>query len=179
MSRATLIALAASAAGAALFMTGVASAAKATPGEKTLTIYSVATQAQFINHADDRARGEGSNPFEADTSKLVDNEKGKGPFPGDDSLYSFNLYKNVGLTDKIGTAVYTCHYNFTKNALCVATYDVNGSTLLATGPVLFTSKSFTLAITGGTNKFFNANGEVAMSTVTKSKQRLAFLLLGS
>ena len=172
-----MLALAGAVIGVALFAGVASSSAKAAAGDKTLTIYSVATQASFIDHSDDRARGEGNNPFDADTSKIQDNEKGKGPFPGDATFYGFNLYSDVNVTKKIGTATYACNYNFKKYALCSATYDVNGSTLVAEGPVLFTSKTFTLAINGGTKKFFNANGEVSMNTLTTSKQRLSFLLL--
>jgi hypothetical protein len=174
-----LLVLTACVIGTALLAASVASAStKAAAGQKKLTIYSVATIAQFINHQDDRQRALGNNPFNADTSKLVDKEKGTGPFAGDDTLYSFTLYTSENLKTKAGSAVYTCHYNFTKHALCTAYFVINGGTLLAAGPVDFNSTHFTLALTGGTTKYIGANGQVAMSPVTKNEQRLEFVLLG-
>jgi hypothetical protein len=173
-----LLALAACTVGSALFAAGVTSrAAKAATSPKKLTIYSVAKEAQFINHDDDRERALGHNPFNTDTSKLADKTKGNGPFAGDDTLYSFTLYTSADLKTKAGSAVYTCHYNFAKYALCTAYFELNGGTVVASGPVLFTSTSFTLAISGGTKKYFGVNGEVQMSSVTKNKQRLGFQLL--
>jgi hypothetical protein len=172
------LALSACVIGAALLAAAVASgSAKAAAGQQKLTIYSVATAAQYIDHADDRQRGTGKNPFTVDAAIPNPNNKGSGPFAGDDTLYSFTLYKDQTKTKKVGTAVYTCHYNFAKHALCDAFYKINGSTLLAAGPVLFTSTTFTLAITGGTNKYFGSNGEVAESSITKNLQRLQFDLL--
>jgi hypothetical protein len=175
-----LLVLAGCALGAALWAAGVTSrsAAAATGQQQRLTIYSVPVLAQYINHADDRERAVTHNPFNADTGKLAPKDKGNGPFAGDDTLFSFTLYTSASLTKKAGSAVYTCHYNFAKNAYCTAYFELKGGDLLASGPVLFTATKFTLAITGGTKKYFAANGEVAMSQVAKNKQRLAFVLLG-
>ena len=124
-------------AGAALFAAGVTSgAAAAATGQQKLTIYSVPLLAQYIDKADDRQRAVGHNPFKADTGKLAPTDKGKGPFAGDDTLYSFALYTSLDLKKKVGSAVYTCHYNFAKNALCNAYFELNGGTLLASGRVL-------------------------------------------
>ena len=175
-----LLVLTACVIGAALCAAAVTSgSAQAATGRKTLTIYSVATLAQFINHQDDRIRALGNNPFKGDTSKLVvAKQTGTGPFAGDDTLYSFNLYSSANLKTQTGTAVYTCHYNFDKHALCTAYYLMHGSTLLASGPVDFKGTSFTLALTGGTKNYVGANGEVAMSPLPKNVQRLDFILLG-
>jgi hypothetical protein len=166
---------------AALFAVGVTSgSAAAATGQKQLTIYSVATLAQFINHQDDRQRALGNNPFNKDTAKLVVSaQSGSGPFAGDDTVYSFTLYTGANLKKEAGTAVYTCHYNFAKHALCTAYYQLHGGTLLASGPVDFKGTTFTLALTGGTTKYVGSNGEVAMSPVSKNIQRLDFVLLGS
>ena len=168
----------ATAAAAALVTAGVAvGSTKATP--HTMTIYSVATVAQFINHQDDRERAKENNPFNTDTSKLSPNEQGKGPFAGDTTIYQFTLYTSPSLKSKAGTASYTCSYNFHKQALCSAFYVLRTGTLLATGPVDFNQTKFTLAVTGGTRSFAGANGQVAMAPVTKEKQRLSFQLLGT
>jgi hypothetical protein len=165
---------------AVLFAAGVNSAsAEAATGQHNLTIYSVPVLSQYINKADDRQRAVAHNPFNVDTAKLAPKDKGKGPFAGDTTLYTFTLYTSRSLTKKIGSAAYTCNYNFAQNALCTAYFELKGGTLLASGRILFTSRRFTLAVTGGTNKYFAANGEVAMAPVTTNMQRLSFVLLGS
>src|SRR6202030_3648470 len=128
-----MLALGAVVLGLVLFAAGGTSgSANAATGKMTsLTIYSVATLAQFINHQDDRQRALGNNPFGADTANLNPKQIGNGPFAGDDTLYSFNLYKDVAKTKQAGRGVYTCHYNFTRHALCTAYFTFNGGVLLA------------------------------------------------
>jgi hypothetical protein len=164
---------------AALLTAAVGSgSAKAATGQRTLTIYSVPTLAQFLNHQDDRERAVTNNPFKVDSGKLAPNETGNGPFAGDSTLYGFKLYTSANLTKRAGTAVYTCYYNFFKHALCSASFDLSGGTLLATGAVNFKNTHFRLAITGGSGvKYGGANGEVKMVQVTKNKQRLDFVLV--
>jgi hypothetical protein len=170
--------------GAALFAGRVAaSSAETAAGHQTLTVYAVASAAQFMDHSDDRARGDGNNPFDADTKALAPvsaaKEKGKGPYPGDDALYSFKLYAGADLKKRIGSATYTCVYNFAQKALCEAFFTLNGSTLFASGPVDFTSTQFTLAVTGGTSKYLGTRGEVASAPaekpVAKNENRLDFV----
>jgi hypothetical protein len=164
----------------ALVAARAASAAGGT-NQKALTIYSQATLAQFINHQDDRQRALKNSPFTGDTGKFnTTSTAGAGPFPGDDTLYSFNLFSNQSLKNQIGSAVYTCHYNFLKHALCTVYYTLGKGTLLAAGPVDFTATSFTLALTGGTKTYIGANGQVVMTPVANAKnvQKLAFVLLG-
>jgi type II secretory pathway pseudopilin PulG len=174
-----LVALgAAVAAVAILAAAAIPGAAKAATIKQTMTIYSVATLAQFINHQDDRQRAVNNNPFTADT-KVNPPVAGTGPFAGDDTIYSFTLYKNVAKTKQAGTAVYTCHYNFTRHALCTAYFTLNTGVLLAGGPVDFNSTRFTLALTGGTKGFLGENGQVAMTPITRNEQQLKFELLGA
>jgi hypothetical protein len=170
--------------GAALLAGRVASSSAApTTGEQRLTLYAVATAAQFMDHSDDRARGDGNNPFDVDTKALAPvsaaKEKGKGPYPGDDALYSFKLYAGADLKQRVGSATYTCVYNFDQKALCEAFFSVNGSTLFASGPVDFTGTQFTLAVTGGTSKYLGTRGEVASAPAAKpaakNENRLDFV----
>jgi hypothetical protein len=170
------LALALCVAGVAL-VAALASGPAHAAGTKTLTLYSVATAAQYIDHSDDRERGTGKNPFATDTKSITPNDTGAGPFAGDDTIYGFTLYKDKNKTKEVGTASYTCHYNFAKHALCDAYFKMNASNLVASGPVVFSSTTFTLAITGGTNKYFAANGEVSETPVTKNEQRLDFQFL--
>ena len=59
-----------------------------------LTLYSVGVAEQFLNHSDDRARGEGNNPFGNFTDvTAVAQATGNGPFPlGDQAIYQFDVY---------------------------------------------------------------------------------------
>lgn len=154
-------------AGAALFAAGVTvSSAEAATSQKTLTLYAVASKYQFIDHADDRARGLVKNPFNADIKQLDpkarEYEKGKGPYPGDDALFTFKLYSDASLKKRVGSAVYECVYNFNKHAMCNADFDLsNGSSLFAAGPIDFNSPDFALAVTGGTGKYLGAHGQVS------------------
>jgi hypothetical protein len=167
--------LAASLVGAVLLVS--AASAQAATGRHTVTVYSVATKAQFLNHQDDRQRAIGKNPFLADTKKLTPTNTGKGPFAGDSTLYAFDLYTSPTRTKKVGTAAYDCYYNFARHALCYLTFDVNGSTLIATGQVNFKTTQFKLPVTGGTVQYKGANGEVAMKAMSTTTQRLVFTLL--
>src|ERR1700722_16328954 len=59
-----------------------------------LTFYGVGSAEQFLDHSDDRARGEGNNPFGtfADTPAVA--EPGStGPFAGDQAVYKILLYR--------------------------------------------------------------------------------------
>ncbi len=94
--------------------------ASAAGGKQKFTVYAVATTAQFMNHADDRIRGMSANPFIPNEQALVivsnGKEKQKGPFPGDDILYTFKLYPTANLTKSNGSAFFTCYYAFAKRA---------------------------------------------------------------
>ncbi len=145
-----------------------ASSAPAIMKSHSLTFYAVVTRAQFVNHADDRARGDAANPFNADTKALApvsqSREKGKGPFPGDDVLYKFKLYRAPNLKSPVGSAVYTCVYNFSQHALCEGSYQLTAGTMFASGPVDFNSNDFTLAVTGGTGGYIGNRGQVVQSS---------------
>src|SRR3954451_1477124 len=95
--------------GALLVATVASGAAQSAADGKKLTVYAVATTAQFMNHADDRLRGMSANPFNVNTRALVitakGQEKGNGPFPGDDILYSFKLYSDPKLEKRAGSAM--------------------------------------------------------------------------
>ena len=108
--------------GTALSVVGVmCAAASAGIARQQLTIYGKATQVQSIDHSDDRARGVDHNPFNADTKLIVPRmkhkEKGKGTLPGDNALYSFKLYRDSSLQKSVGSAVYSCTFNFAHHAL--------------------------------------------------------------
>ena len=135
---------------------------------RVLTLYSVATGLQYINAADDSARGKVNNPLDEATNKLTPKNSGggDGPSAGDIAVYAVSLYSDVTLKRPAGSGVYTCYFNYRQHALCRAYYKTRaGGTLVASGPVDFNATGFTIVITGGTNKYLGARGEVIVDAV--------------
>jgi hypothetical protein len=154
------LSLAAVAAAAAVSSGSAAAAQRA----QLVKLYSVTTQEQFLNHADDRQRGFGNNPFgnyKAPTATT--REHNAGPFPGDQALYSFKLYTNSGRKAQAGTALYTCTYSFARKGSCDASWKLRDGTLIGGGAVDFDSKTYTFVITGGTGKYHGVGGTVSSS----------------
>jgi hypothetical protein len=156
--------------------------AQAAATKRHMTIYALATTAQFMNHADDRLRGMSTNPFNVTTRAIVINakgqQKGNGPFPGDDILYSFKLYSDPKLRKQTGSAMFTCYYTFVKRATCDSYFELDGGLVLASGRVVFNGKVFTLGVSGGTGKYLGATGEVKASPAARQAERLELRLLG-
>ena len=146
-----------------------------------LTLYSVATGLQYINTADDRARGHVNNPLDSTANKLAPKSSGggDGPFAGDVAVYALTLYSSPALKQRAGSAVYTCYFNYDRHALCQAYYKLgSGGTIVASGPVDFNGKGFTIVVTGGTQKYLGARGEAKASVAPKNAQRVDFELIG-
>jgi hypothetical protein len=157
---------------AATFGAASSSAAKAPP---PLTLYSVATAEQFVNNADDRQRGKGNNPFgNFHDATATTREKGNGPFPGDEALFKFNVYKTGALKGVAGTAVFTCEYNFSRQAFCNVSYQLAGGTLIGEGPFDFNASTFSIAITGGTKVYRGVRGDLNSSPGPKHSEHLVF-----
>ena len=146
------------------------------------TVYAVASTAQFMNHADDRVRGMSTNPFNIHSLGLViftkGVEKGNGPFPGDDVLYTFKLYSDASLTRSAGSAIFTCYYNFVKHAICDSYFALDRGLVLAAGPIAFNSTKFSLSVTGGTSTYAGALGEVDATPAAGNAQRMHLRLEG-
>jgi hypothetical protein len=144
---------------------------------RVLTLYSVATAEQYVNNADDRARGKGNNPFGnfRDASATV-THVGGAPFPGDEALFKFSLFADASLDRSAGSAIFTCQYNFNKNAYCDAVYQLATGTLFAAGAFNYDANSFALAITGGSGPYFGSTGGIQVSPGPKHSQRLALTL---
>ncbi len=145
-----------------------------------LTVYSVATGLQYINTADDRARGHVNNPLDSTANKLAPKSAGRnGPYAGDVAVYSLKLYANSALTQPAGTAVYTCYFNYDRHALCQSYYKLKtGGTLVASGPVDFNKTTFDIVVSGGTNKYLGARGEAKAVAAAGSAQKINFELVG-
>ena len=156
-----------------------AGAGSATAARGGLTIYTVASGAQFLNTADDRARGAKNNPFDAATNRLMPKAKetGAGPFPGDVAVFSFDLYTNPPLKQRAGSASYTCYFNYARHALCRGYYELRGGTLTAAGPVDFNKSGFRMVVTGGTRKYLGARGQLTSAQAGTNSQRVDFELL--
>jgi hypothetical protein len=174
-SFAAWLVLAGCVAGAALAASGTALGSPTTAnGERSMTLYSVASEEQFVNNADDRQRGKGNNPFgNYKDLTATTKEHGNGPFPGDEALFKFNVFVNEKLKASAGKAVFTCEYNFNKNAFCDVAYQLAGGTLIGAGEFNFNASKFAIAITGGTGKYRGARGDLEATPGPNHSQRLA------
>jgi hypothetical protein len=148
--------------------------AAATASRHTLTVYARVTQAQFMDHSDDRIRGNYSNPFSTDTT-IPPPKDGTGALPGDNALFTFKLYSDASLKNRVGTGTYSCTFNFAHRALCEANFELHSGLMIADGPVDFNSTRFTLAVTSGTGKYLGVRGQVASSPSSANVHRLSFL----
>jgi hypothetical protein len=153
-----------------------AASGTAAAGTRSFTVYAVPFTVQFLDHADDRIRGMSVNPFTPNEQALVlvtnGTEHKNGPFPGDDVLYTFKLYPDASLAKSNGTAMFTCYYTFFKQATCESYFVINNDELLAEGQIKFGASHFTLSVSGGTNAYFAAHGEVT-STPAAGKAKVA------
>jgi hypothetical protein len=171
-----------------LVLASVSAAGAGTSGnppsvKRVLTVYSVATGLQYINSADDSARGRVNNPLGSGANALAPKGaggNGDGPFAGDIAVYSVDLYSDSTLKRHAGSGVYTCYFNYQQHALCQAYYKPKaGGSLVASGPVDFKTSGFTIVITGGTNAYLGARGEVNVGpSMKKNTQKVDFELLG-
>ena len=157
-------------------------AAAASPRSQTVTVYAVPATVQFMNHADDRLRGMSTNPFNLKAEAVILNangkERGNGPFPGDDILYGFTLFADEKRATRIGSAMFTCYYGFKKRATCESYFELATGVLLASGQVPFRAPRFTLAVTGGTRRYFGALGQVLSSPAVGNAQRFELRMTG-
>jgi hypothetical protein len=143
----------------------------AAAGAKSFTLYSSFQQLQYLDHADDRARGEGANPFGNYTHLYVPpqtNEKLYGPFAGDIGEYAFNLSSDAAISNTTGSAIFICQYALQRQSFCNADFQLSGGTLIAKGEYAFGAATITLAIIGGTGNERGATGEVVVTGATPS-----------
>jgi hypothetical protein len=147
----------------------------ATPRHK-FVVYGKSKRAQFVNHADDRARGDTLNSFNADTLQPpADANTGKkGTRAGDNALVSLTLYSDSNLTRVVGTATYSCTFNFAQEAACDGQFDLGGGTIIALGPARLDGSEITLAVTGGTGRYAGAHGQVTSTTPNAKKNMQIF-----
>jgi hypothetical protein len=160
----------------------VPAASGSSQASQRLTVYAVPTTVQFMNHADDRLRGMSTNPFKLKSDAVIigahGKEKGYGPFPGDDILYAFKLFSDPKRTKPIGTAMFTCYFQFQKRATCDSYFDLATGLLLASGQVPFGASHFALGVTGGTRAYFGALGQVDSVPAAGNAQRFLLRMTG-
>ncbi len=165
--------------GAALLAAGIGSSAtraatgsaKAAAGVQRFTLYSDVKNERFINNVDDLSRGEGHNPFgNVSSVKPPTNEKVSGPLAGDEAMYAFDLYTDAGLKTSAGNVIFVCWYNFNRNALCDAAFQLNGGSLIGKGAFNFSNQKFTLALVGGTFKYRSMGGAVEVTALGAKTQ---------
>jgi hypothetical protein len=182
MSRTTSIRLLLAAVALLVTALPVTAASGASQVSQRLTVYAVPATVQFMNHADDRLRGMSTNPFNQKAEAVIidanGKEKGNGPFPGDDLLYAFKLFADTKRTKPIGTAMFTCYYQFAKRATCDSYFDLAKGVLLASGQVPFGAKHFALGVTGGTRAYFGALGQVDSVPAAGNAQRFDLKVTG-
>jgi hypothetical protein len=150
----------------------VAAYAHAAPATGPLRLYGVLTRKAFVNNSDDRARGQGHNPFgnPGTAPTPPPNEKVFGPFAGDEGEYSFALFSGPDHRSPAGTASFVCQYDFDENAFCDASFQLGHGTLLAKGALPFDVQNFALAVLGGTSAYRNTTGVVDIRALGKATQ---------
>jgi hypothetical protein len=147
---------------------------------RSFVFYGKATQAQFINRADDRARGNKLNPFNSDLlpTPPTANTGKKGARAGDNALFNIKLYSDPTLMRPVGNAMYSCTFNFAHEAICEADFELNNGTMIAMGPANLDSSEIVIAVTGGTGRYAGAHGQVtSTSSIGKNAQVIRFHLV--
>ncbi len=144
--------------------------------ERQLHLVAVPTRQAFVDNADDRNRGSINNPFGNTTTgaaRSSASEQADGPFPGDEGLFAYALYRGADRTQKAGTAVVVCQYGFAKSSLCSVSYRLTDGTLTGAGSFDARTDSADLTITGGTGAYRGAKGDVNVSAPSGTSPLLA------
>ncbi len=157
--------------------TRTAPAGPAATPSRSFVVYGKPKEAQSVNHADDRARGDKLlKSFNADglpTPPSANSGK-KGERAGDNALIIFVLYADRNLTRVVGTATYSCTFNFDQEAVCDGQFQIGAGTIIALGPAKFDGGENVLAVTGGTGQYAGAHGQVTSTSATGSKNTQIF-----
>jgi hypothetical protein len=129
----------------------------------TLVVYAVPDQRGFVNNADDRERGKGNNPFgnyHVGVQLPAAVETRYGPFPGDEGLFTYNLYTDASHLSQAGTAVLICQYGFDLTGVCDVSYQLTTGTLIGIGSYTAKAHAYSFQVTGGTNGYLAMRGRV-------------------
>ncbi len=139
-------------------------------------MYAKAKRAQFVNHADDRERGDKLHSFNADTLQPPPNANSgkKGARAGDNALVALTLYADRDLTRVVGSATYSCTFNFGQEATCDGQFSLHGGSISALGPAKLDGSEIVLAVTGGTGGYVGAHGQVTSTSLSAAKSTQVF-----
>jgi hypothetical protein len=149
---------------------------------RSFAVYGKPTRAQFVNHADDRERGNITNPFNAadllPTPKNANKGK-KGARAGDNAVFMLTLYSDRNLRHRVGIATYSCTFNFAHEAVCDADFQLKNGSMIGMGPAKLDASRWVLPVTGGTGRYVGAHGQVTSTAVggTKRTQLIRFQLV--
>ena len=132
-----------------------------TQARRSFVFYAKPTRAQFINHADDRERGNITNPFGDAVLPPSQRElREAGRAPGDNALFMLKLYSDAKLTRLVGTASYSCTVNFGQQAICEGQFELGDGTMIAVGQADLRSGDWVLPVSGGTRRYAGAHGQL-------------------
>jgi hypothetical protein len=152
----------------------------AAQARRSFVLYAKPTRAQFINHSDDRKRGNFTNPF-ADVLPTPRNANSAKPGAraGDNALFTLKLYSDGKLTRLVGTATYSCTVNFGQQAVCEGQFELAKGTMIAMGPADLKTGRLELPVTGGTGRYAGAHGQLTSTSAGKksSTQIIRFQLV--
>jgi hypothetical protein len=156
-------------------------ALSATQARRSFVLYAKPTRALFVNHNDDRERGNFTNPFGDLLPTPRNANSGKeGARAGDNALFTLKLYSDRKLKRLVGTAAYHCTVNFGQQAICEGQFDFGRSgTMVAMGPADLKSGDLVIPVTGGTGRYAGAHGQLTSTSQGKktSTQVLRFQLV--
>jgi Dirigent-like protein len=155
-------------------------AATAATQARSSVFYAKPTRAQFINQSDSRALGNLTNPFNADALPTPRNANSgkKGARAGDTARFTLTLYSDRTLRRPVGTASYSCTFNFGQEATCDAHFEFGNGSMVAMGPARLDGSQIVLPVIGGTGRYRGAHGQVtSTATGKKNTQIVRFLLV--
>ena len=155
VTRAALVAAVAGTVGVGAFVVGQTGSTAATSVDDTLHLIAKSAQEKYIDVG------------------------AKGPSVGDRDVFSENIYDRDGRGDRLGRTSAVCDVTYVyknssgkvTNALmqCVATIKLGDDSITVQGPVTWSGKTSTLAITGGTGRYDDAHGEFTVKDVSDTK----------
>ncbi|GAA0621042.1 hypothetical protein GCM10009547_24590 [Sporichthya brevicatena] len=140
-----------------------------------VTLFTTGAQSAGAAVADDDLRGKALQDYTIDTGR-------SGPSVGDRYVFSERLFDEDN--KRVGTLAATCDVTYVnrsssgrvKNALshCTGTFRLDDGQITVAGTITRTAKSAVLAITGGTGRYDDAAGEVALKFVNDKRTNYDF-----
>jgi hypothetical protein len=98
--------------------------------------------------------------YERQTSFQLVDPANDGPTPGDQAVFTSDLFRDSHFQHKVGTTIGACTVVTADELECGATGHLKGGDVQVNGAVPTATTKASLSITGGTRKFRGANGEL-------------------